>query len=59
MTATLYMIACAAPPARRIAVGIRAAQAAGWDVCLVLTPAAWDSFVTAVRDGEFGPTPTA
>jgi len=26
---------------------------------LVLTPAAWDSFVTAVRNGEFGPTPTA
>ena len=39
-TRTLYLIACAAPPARRISVGIRAAQAAGWDVCLVLTPSA-------------------
>lgn len=41
MTNTLYLIACAAPPARHIATGIRAAQAAGWDVCLVLTPSAY------------------
>ncbi|PBO28940.1 flavoprotein, partial [Streptomyces albidoflavus] len=34
---TLYLIACAAPPARRITAPIRAAQAAGWDVCLILT----------------------
>ena len=26
---------------------------------LVLTPTAWDSFVTAIRNGEFGTTPTA
>jgi len=38
--ATLYLVACAAPPARFVATGIRAAQAAGWDVCLVLTPSA-------------------
>ncbi|MDJ0345552.1 flavoprotein [Streptomyces sp. H10-C2] len=37
---TLYLIACAAPPARRIATGIRAAQSTGWDVCLILTPSA-------------------
>ncbi|MFG2178890.1 flavoprotein [Streptomyces abikoensis] len=37
---TLYLIACAAPPARRIDTGVRAAQSAGWDVCLILTPSA-------------------
>lgn len=36
----LYLIACAAPPAQRIRTGIEKAQAAGWDVCLVLTPSA-------------------
>jgi hypothetical protein len=41
VTRTLYLISCAAPPARHIATGIRAAQAAGWDVCLVLTPSAY------------------
>lgn len=39
-TKTLYVISCAAPPARSVATGIRAAQVAGWDVCLVLTPSA-------------------
>ncbi|MGC5000598.1 flavoprotein [Streptomyces sp. DT195] len=37
---TLYVIACAAPPARRLSVPIEAAQQAGWDVCLILTPSA-------------------
>lgn len=36
----LYLITCAAPPAQRIRTGIEKAQAAGWDVCLVLTPSA-------------------
>ncbi|RKN47204.1 flavoprotein [Streptomyces hoynatensis] len=36
----LYLVACAAPPAQRIGTGIEKAQAAGWDVCLVLTPSA-------------------
>ncbi|MEV8476190.1 flavoprotein [Streptomyces sp. NPDC051173] len=40
-TRTLYLIACAAPPARRLDVPIRAAQAAGWDVCAILTPSAY------------------
>lgn len=40
-TRTLYLIACAAPPARRLPVPIRAAQQAGWDVCVILTPAAY------------------
>ncbi|MEV4438655.1 flavoprotein [Streptomyces sp. NPDC049577] len=34
----LYLVCCAAPPALRITTGIHAAQAAGWDVCLILTP---------------------
>ncbi|CAL9677797.1 Coenzyme A biosynthesis bifunctional protein CoaBC (plasmid) [Streptomyces sp. enrichment culture] len=37
---TLYLIACAAPPARRLPIPIRAAQQAGWDVCVILTPSA-------------------
>ncbi|KDN87387.1 flavoprotein [Kitasatospora cheerisanensis] len=41
MTArTLYLIGCAAPPVCHIDVGVRAAQGAGWDVCLILTPSA-------------------
>lgn len=40
MTKTLYVISCAAPPARHVTTGIRAAQTRGWDVALVLTPAA-------------------
>lgn len=40
-TSTLYLIACAAPPARRLQLPIRAAQQAGWDVCAILTPSAY------------------
>ena len=40
MTSTLYVISSAAPPARHVDTGIRAAQARGWDVCLILTPSA-------------------
>ncbi|RZE63960.1 flavoprotein [Streptomyces albidoflavus] len=36
----LYLIATAAGPAQHVDVGIRAAQAAGWDTCLFLTPTA-------------------
>ncbi|MFJ5223626.1 flavoprotein [Streptomyces sp. NPDC088400] len=36
----LYLIACAAGPTQYIDDGVRAAQAAGWDVCLILTPSA-------------------
>ncbi|WP_019544841.1 flavoprotein [Streptomyces sulphureus] len=36
----LYLIACAAAPAQYVDVGVRRAQEAGWDVCLVLTPSA-------------------
>ncbi|MDX2602009.1 flavoprotein [Streptomyces caniscabiei] len=40
MTKVLYLISCAAPPTRSISTGIRKAQDAGWEVCLVLTPSA-------------------
>ncbi|MGW7294516.1 flavoprotein [Streptomyces xiamenensis] len=36
----LYLIACAAPPTLGIRTGVLAAQRAGWEVCLVLTPSA-------------------
>ncbi|RZD81014.1 flavoprotein [Streptomyces albidoflavus] len=36
----LYLIATAAGPAQHVDAGIRAAQAAGWDTCLFLTPTA-------------------
>lgn len=40
MTRVLYLIACAAGPTQYVDDGVRAAQAAGWDVCLILTPSA-------------------
>ncbi|MFD9071507.1 flavoprotein [Streptomyces lasiicapitis] len=40
MTRVPYLIACAAGPCQYIDEGIRRAQAAGWDTCLILTPAA-------------------
>lgn len=51
MTKTLYVLACAAPPARRLQVPIRAAQAAGWDVCAILTPSAY-RWATEDAEGE-------
>lgn len=36
----LYVVSCAAPPARRIEDLIELAQGRGWDTCLVLTPSA-------------------
>ncbi|MFF3753769.1 flavoprotein [Streptomyces sp. NPDC002018] len=36
----LYLIACGAGPTQFVDEGVRSAQAAGWDVCLVLTPTA-------------------
>ncbi|MFK0293314.1 flavoprotein [Streptomyces sp. NPDC090442] len=49
-TRTLYVIACAAAPARRIDVPVHTAQGAGWDVCVVLTPAAY-RWATEDADG--------
>lgn len=40
-TRTLYLVACAAPPARHLGIPARAAQAAGWEVGVILTPSAY------------------
>ncbi|WP_030019380.1 flavoprotein [Streptomyces monomycini] len=50
-TRTLYLIACAAPPARRLTIPVHAAQDAGWDVCVILTPTA-HRWLTEDADGE-------
>ncbi len=40
MSRVLYIIACAAPPARQITKLIEPAQRDGWDVCQLVTPSA-------------------
>jgi phosphopantothenoylcysteine synthetase/decarboxylase len=40
LSRTLYVIACAAPPAREINRLVEPAQDAGWDVCVLATPSA-------------------
>lgn len=40
MSSVLYLIACAAGPARYLDAGVRQAQGAGWETCVVLTPSA-------------------
>ncbi|GAB2618604.1 flavoprotein [Streptomyces capparidis] len=40
MSRVLYLIACAAGPAQYLDTGVRVAQGAGWDTCLVLSPSA-------------------
>jgi phosphopantothenoylcysteine synthetase/decarboxylase len=36
----LYLIICAAPPARDALILVKLAQAAGWDACVIATPSA-------------------
>jgi phosphopantothenoylcysteine decarboxylase len=38
-TRVLYVIACAAPPAKDVGQLVRLAQADGWDVCVLTSPA--------------------
>lgn len=40
MSQVLYLVVCAAPPAREIERLVSPAQEAGWDVCVIATPAA-------------------
>lgn len=37
---TLYVIVCAAPPAREVQTLVDLAQRSGWDVCVIVTPTA-------------------
>jgi phosphopantothenoylcysteine synthetase/decarboxylase len=37
---TLYVIVCAAPPAREAQILVELAHRSGWDVCVIATPAA-------------------
>jgi phosphopantothenoylcysteine synthetase/decarboxylase len=37
---TLYVIVCAAPPARDVQILVALAQRVGWDVCVIATPTA-------------------
>jgi hypothetical protein len=48
----LYLLGCAAPPLQYIDRPIRDAQAAGWDVCLGLTPTAADWLSDRVHELE-------
>ncbi|SCK38911.1 Flavoprotein [Streptomyces sp. WMMB 714] len=53
MTAhVLYLIATAAGPAQHVDAGVRAAQDAGWDVCLILSPTAASWWAQAQRTAE-------
>lgn len=55
MNRTLYVIACAAPPAREINRLVMPAQEAGWDVCVLATPSAirfMDSAALEKRTGH-------
>lgn len=40
MLKVLYVIACAAPPAKNVRILVRAAQQQDWDTCVLTTPAA-------------------
>ncbi|MFD5026975.1 flavoprotein [Streptomyces sp. NPDC058373] len=49
----LYLIATAAGPTQHVDDGVRAAQAAGWDTCLLLTPTAatwWAGSMTELEN---------
>lgn len=37
----VYIVACAAPPARSVPVLVAEAKRRGWDTCLITTPAAY------------------
>jgi Flavoprotein len=52
-TRVLYLIACAAGPTQYINDGVRHAQDAGWDTCLILTPAAarwWEQRIDELEE---------
>lgn len=54
MSGVLYIIACAAPPARQVSRLIDPAQHDGWDVCLLVTPSAVKFIDSAALEQETG-----
>jgi Flavoprotein len=54
MSHVLYIIACAAPPAREINRLIGPAQDAGWDVCVLATPSAAKFIDSAALEKQTG-----
>lgn len=54
MSRVLYVIACAAPPAREVARLIEPAQEVGWDVCLLVTPSATRFIDSAAMERKTG-----
>ena len=54
MSRVLYIIACAAPPAREINRLIEPAQEAGWDVCVLATPSATKFIDSAALEKRTG-----
>lgn len=54
MSRVLYIIVCAAPPARQISRLIGPAQEAGWDVCVLATPSATRFIDSAALEKQTG-----
>lgn len=54
MSRVLYIIACAAPPAREIGRLVEPALSAGWDACVLATPSAARFFDPAVLEEQTG-----
>lgn len=54
MSKVLYVISCAAPPARHVTRLVEPAQREGWDVCLLATPSAMRFIDPAVLEAETG-----
>ena len=54
MSQVLYVISCAAPPARNVTRLIEPAQREGWDVCLLATPAAMRFIDPAEMEAKTG-----
>lgn len=54
MSRVLYIIACAAPPARHVTRLIEPAQGDGWDVCVLVTPSATRFVDSAALEQQTG-----
>ena len=54
MSGVLYVISCAAPPARNVTRLIEPAQREGWDVCLLATPSAMRFIDPAEMEAKTG-----